>query len=459
VSSQDMLFGDEMTPALGQGGMAAASSSPKRRRRPKATATSAPDSHVLESLRAFVAPVAGDAGAVAEDPRVIALARALMTAFAAREYAGVLTKAEVLEQVRRNEPDLDERLFESRFALFIELGLLHPYLNKKHQTRFSLNPAGLVGLLVLERLGARGGIDELLHLLGRTRVLLEDGQATGAEVRRAMATSCQLLHVFSGDLRRLIDTAPLHELIGEHTQQDPQHVTDAASALNKVVTARFAGDGDMSALAYDLLRSALEYRELVTRAVERVLDQGGGSLDFSVLSPEQYLAAAIDEDLDALSAVATGLVVDPPTPWIHPGEVIDILDELTPRRRSRQRPPAPTVHPEADPLGRMAESAARERRQLRTRAESRLQGANSIDVTSFLRDAGWPSAAQVLTEFLTLAHDPDEPFAIELAEGILIDPDAQVTYLHPTRLMRTDVPAPPDLVPADTAQSAEPANR
>lgn len=453
MSSQDMLFGDDMTPDR------IVPSAPKRRRRPKSGSASEPDSHVLESLRAFVAPVAGDAGAVAEDPRVIALARALMTAFAAREYAGVLTKAEVLEQVRRSAPNLDERLFESRFALFVELGLLRPYLNKKHQTRFSLNPAGLVGLLVLERLGARGGIDELLHLLGRTRVLLEDGQATGAEVRRAMATSCQLLHVFSGDLRRLIDTAPLHELIGEHTQQDPQHVTDAASALNKVVTARFADDGDMSALAYDLLRSALEYRDLVTRAVERVLAQGGGSLDFSVLSPEQYLAAAIDEDFDALSAVATDLVVDPPTPWTHPGEVIDALDELTPRRRTRQRPPTPAVHPEADPLGRMAESVERERLQRRTRAESRLQGTDSVDVTSFLRDAGWPGAARALTEFLALANDPDEPFAIELAEGILVDPDAPVTYLHPTRLMRTDGAGPASPVTSAAAQGAEPASR
>lgn len=459
MSSQDMLFGDDMTPARNAGAANTMPPPPKRRRRSKAGVAPGSDGHVLESLRAFVAPIAGDAGAVAEDPRVIALARALTTAFAAREYAGVLTKAEVLEQIRHSDPQLDERLFESRFALFVELGLLRPYLNKKHQKRFSLNPAGLVGLLVLERLGARGGIDELLHLLGRTRVLLENGQATSAEVRRAMATSCQLLHVFSGDLRRLIDTAPLHELIGEHTQQDPQHVTDAASALNKVVTARFAGDGDMSALAYDLLRSALEYRELVTRAVERVLDQGGGSLDFSVLSPEQYLAAAIDEGLDVLSAVATGLVVDPPTPWIHPGEVIDVLDELTPRRRTRQRPPTPTVHPEADPLGRMAESAARERRQRRTRAESRLQGADGVDVTSFLRDAGWPEAARVLTEFLTLAHDPDEPFAIELAEGILIDPDAPVTYLHSTRLSRTDVTAPASATTADTAQSTEPASR
>jgi hypothetical protein len=459
VNSQDMLFDDEVTAALGPPGRAAVPTSPKRRRRPKAGPAAGPDGHVLESLRAFVAPVAGDAGAVAEDPRVIALARALMTAFASREYAGVLTKAEVLEQVRHNEPDLDERLFESRFTLFVELGLLRPYLNKKHQTRFSLNPAGLVGLLVLERLGARGGIDELLHLLGRTRALLEDGQATGAEVRGAMATSCQLLHVFSGDLRRLIDTAPLHELIGEHTQQDPQHVTEAASALNKVVTVRFADDGDMSALAYDLLRSALEYRELVTRAVERVLDQGGGSLDFSVLSPEQYLAAAIDEGLDALCAVGSDLVVDPPTPWTHSGEVIDVLDELTPRRRTRQRPPTPAVHAEADPLGRMAENAARERRQRRTRAESRLLGADSVDVTSFLRDAGWPAAARALTEFLTLAHDPDEPFAIELAEGILIDPEAPVTYLHPTRLMRTDVAPAASATAADAAQSTEPASR
>lgn len=447
--------GSGQTGAASDGGGRIAARPAGGRRRQGSKAATSEAARLLDTLRAFVAPVATDASAVSGDERVLAFARELIVAFSSRAERGSQTKAEILYALRQHSPELDERFFESRFTLFVEMGLLQPNLIKKHQVRYNLNPAGYVGLLALERLGVRGGIDELLHLLGTTRLLLENGHAARSDVLGELRTSRQLLQVFAAELARLIETAPIGELIGVHTEQDPHNVTDAASALNDVVTARFAGDHEVSSAAFDLLEAALEYRGLVMRAVERVLEQGGTTLDFSVLSPEQYLTAAIDADVTALGCVGTHLVTDPPMLWPHPGVVLEALDAVAPRRRNRQRPPEPHVPDDPDPLSRLAERSERARRQRRSRAESRLQGGDHVDLTSFLRDAGWPGAATALIELLALAHDPDEPFQVTLAEGVLIDPDAPVTYLHPAELRRTAPPCETLLVEDDTEERTD----
>ena len=59
-------------------------------------------------------------------------------------------------------------------------------------------------------------------------------------------------------------------------------------ALNRLVTDRFGRDHQLGELAFGLVEAELSYRQQVLAAVDRVLDQGGASLDFSVLTPEQY---------------------------------------------------------------------------------------------------------------------------------------------------------------------------
>jgi hypothetical protein len=89
------------------------------------------DQRLLENLRSFVAPIANDASAVVDDPRALQMARDLSEVFA--EHAGIsgLTKAEA-EQALAHRARLDRALFESRFDLFVRMGLIQPFLAKKH---------------------------------------------------------------------------------------------------------------------------------------------------------------------------------------------------------------------------------------------------------------------------------------------------------------------------------------
>ena len=271
------------------------------------------DARLLDSLRAFVAPIAKDSAALTEDPRALQMARDLSEVFA--DHAGVsgLTKAELEMALARRGP-LDRALFASRFDLFVQMGLVRPFLSKKHQSRYVLDPSGLAGLLVFERMGARGGVDEMLLLLDRTRWLIERGEADRPVVVTHLRRCRQLLAVYTATLARLVDTASIGELIDEQRHHDPAPVEQQVAALNQLVTDRFGSDHELDDLAFQLLEAELAYREQVFAAVNRVLDQGGASLDFSVLTPEQYLTAALESSVAELSAVAENLVVDPPMP-------------------------------------------------------------------------------------------------------------------------------------------------
>jgi hypothetical protein len=395
------------------------------------------DAALLDRLRSFIAPIANDASAVTEDPRALRMARDLSEVFA--DHAGLagLTKAEV-EQILARYGHHDGRLFEARFDLFVRMGLITPFLAKKHQQRYVLDPSGLAGLLVFERLGARGGVDEMLLLLDRTRWVIEHDQVNRAGLKTYLKRCRQLLSVYAAKLARLVHTASITELIGEHRNHDSAQVEKDVHTLNKLVTDRFPGDHELGDLAFRLVEAELVYRQQVFAAVDRVLDQGGVTLDFTVLSAEQYLAAALDGTLDDLAAVGTCLVVDPPQPWVDPGSLQEAIEEYRPRVRASVRPPVPTDGLEEDPIGAMRARLERSNRRRVLTTEAHLQGRQKIELTSALRALGWPKAGEHLMELLAVATDPDLPFIVELGQLLMVDADASVTYMHPVILKRAN---------------------
>ncbi|SER92721.1 hypothetical protein [Actinokineospora terrae] len=394
------------------------------------------DATLLDNIRSFVAPIARDAAAVTDDPRAVKVARDLSEVFA--DHAGLtgMTRTEV-EHAMARRGHTDRALFDSRFDLFLKMGLIKPFLEKKSQSRYVLVPSGMVGLLVFERLGTRGGVEEMMLLLDRTRWLIETGEADRTTVAKHLKRCRQMLSVYAATLSRLITTASIGELMDEHRNHDPSRVEADVHLLNSLVTDRFNSDHELGELAFQLVKAELAYRHQVLAAVDRVLDQGGASLDFSVLTPEQYLSAALDGSLEELAMVAERLVVDPPGAWLDPGSVLDALDEFRPRRRVATRPPEPVGGAEVDPIAVMQEQHDRLARQRRLAIESRLANAESVELTGMLHDLGWPAAAVQLVDLLGVSADPEQPFIVRLGEELLADAEAPVTYLHPVVLYRT----------------------
>jgi len=387
-------------------------------------------SPLMRRLAAMAAPIAADAGAVIDDEEMLGVARAVCDAFSRDDAVGGLTKAEIAARIDGASPP---DLLEARLGVFLRMELLRPILDKKHQQRYVLAPAGLVGVLIVDRFSSRGGVEELLALLDRTASALERHEADAPAVAAALESCRAMFAVFANELSRLVATAPLNELLEERRFHDDSGFMSRVGDLQRLVTDQFP---QLDPAAYKLLLEAQRYIGAVEDLLARVLDEGGDARNFSLLDPEEYLEAARTATVAQLAEVAADLVFDPAMPWVDAGAVVDAVERYRPRRAVRTRPPEPPAPTGEDPVERMqARNEATSRRRA-LRAESLLGGADSKELTDSLRGSGWPGAAQTLAELLVLDGLPEQPYHVELGDALYVDAAGAVTYASPVRLRR-----------------------
>ncbi|WP_123970108.1 hypothetical protein [Streptomyces sp. TLI_185] len=400
----------------------------------------------LANWRAFMAPVAEDAGAVARHPEVAQVALAILEVFA--EHAGPhgLTRAQVLEALANHPQGWPQELVDRRLSVLTRLGFLEPYLLKAHQDRYVVRPAGLAGALAAERLAEHGGVDELILLLDRARAVFDRSNPDPGACLDYLVSCRNALRVFALDLQRQIATGTPAELMESQRQHDHQGFTLQVNELNDLVTVRFSGQWALEEAASALIEAELFYRRQVIAAAEKVLEHGGGSLNFDVLTVTEYTDAAVKGDLALLSQAGAALVADMPPVWIEPAGLLEAVEGFAPRSRVRVRPPVPETRDdeEDDPLRWAEQAQERARESRRLLADELLEGAQEADLTQALYAVGWPAAAAIITDVLALGDDPSEPYAVVVEDALLADPDASVTYMHPVRLRRTQTAGFPD---------------
>ncbi|SCF02893.1 hypothetical protein GA0070607_4607 [Micromonospora coriariae] len=161
-----------------------------------------------------------------------------------------------------------------------------------------------------------------------------------------------------------------------------------------------------------------------------------------MLTPREYEDAAIESTPELLGEVGTHLVADAPEVVIDTTAMIKVLDHYRPRPKHRFRPPEPPKGGlDPDPIAAIERAAAETRRRRRLGLEALLAGRSEADLTSAMQTS-WPAAIRILTDAMTLDADRSEPFALNIDQALLIDAEAPVTYLHPARLIRTDLALP-----------------
>ncbi|MET7927030.1 hypothetical protein ABZT43_24120 [Streptomyces sp. NPDC005349] len=391
----------------------------------------------LANWRAFMAPVAEDAGAVARHPEVARVALAILKVFAEHSGPHGLTRAEVLEALTDGPQGWPAELVERRLTVLASLGFLQPYLLKAHQDRYVVRPAGLAGALAAERLAEHGGVDELILLLDRARAVF-DRSNPDPEAALDYLVSCRnALRVFALDLQRLVATGTLVELMEAQRQHDHQGFTRQVNELNDVVTSRFSGNWALEEAASALIEAEQFYRRQVMASADKVLAQGGGSLNFDVLTVSEYTEAAIKGDVALLSEVGAALIGDAPPVWIDPAQILETVSGFAPRSSGRGRPlVVDDAEPEEEPWEWAEEAHIRVLEDRRLLADELLAGSEEVDLTPALYAAGWPGAASILTDVLALGDEPGEPYSVVLQDALLGDPAASVTYLHPLLLRK-----------------------
>ena len=262
--------------------------------------TAAVDDHAafVERLSAFVAPVASDAGVISKDPATLLVAEAVYAAFGDSDSSDGLTRAQLAAACADVVPS---RIFESRFGLFVDMGLLQRSREKRYEHRYVFNPTSGAALLVFDRLSEVGGVQEIVMLLDRIRDALQQGVADQAAVERMLIKARRELSINADHLRHLVRSRAFEQLIAErrHHQAGDQLLEDARGVV-KLAAERFPRLARAGAL---LIADALRYLAAVNEFVARLFDRAQATRDFSVLLPEQYRTAALRSPMDNLAMV------------------------------------------------------------------------------------------------------------------------------------------------------------
>jgi hypothetical protein len=369
--------------------------------------TAPPDSTTsrqLRQLRALMAPLARNRGAVIEDERLLLLAREVCNALLHEDSEEGLLRSELAGAISRELADL----FDARVDVFVELGLLQTYTPKRNQQRYVLNMAGYIGLMVAERISERGGVEELLHLLHRTAQEIAAGRATAEVVAQRLVEARRVFIGFANELRRRRETDTLRELIEYKRDHDSAQAMQEVVSLNERVADSYPALAEAGAA---LIRAAQSYVRELEAVIDRLLVEGASARDFSLLDPADYRAAAIDARFEQLADVAATLVFDVGTLPVAPAEIVDALAEYRPRTSARRRPPEPLPSTGEDPLARLEETHALRQQRVERKADLMLGSENSVEITDRLRGQEWRTAARTLAELLVSTSSPDRAIA------------------------------------------------
>jgi hypothetical protein len=383
-----------------------------------------------ERLSAFVAPVAADAGAISKDPTSLLVAEAVYAAFGDLASSEGLTRHELAAACADVVPP---QVFDSRFELFVALGMLERSRDKRYDHKYVFNPASSAALLVFERLSEVGGIHEIVMLLDRIRDALRQGSADQDSVGRMLTKVRRELSINADHLRHLVRSGAFEQLIAErrHHQAGDQLLEDAREVV-RLAAERFP---QLTRAGAMLITDALRYSASVNEFVARLFERAQATKDFSMLLPEQYRTAALTLPLTNLAEVFAQVVFDPASIVIPPEQMITTVREYQPTS-TPNRPPRPAdLPPGPDPLELVRERAATARLRRWSAMQLLLQGGAKTELSGPLR-ASWPGTVNVIVNALIAVADPLIPVTVELSDELLVDPGGPVTYFTPITIRR-----------------------
>jgi hypothetical protein len=386
-----------------------------------------------DTLKAFVAPVAKAKDAVTSDSVALRVAQAVCAAFGDSGGSNGMTRSE-LSAACSNAVSV--AAFESRFDLFVAMGLLRRYKEKPHQQRYMINPVSVTALLVYGRLEETNGVEEIMLLLDRALRDLDTGTMTREALIEQITTVRRNLSNLADHLLYLAEDRPWEELVAEQSQhRSAEALLDKANSLVRAAGERFP-DLLASGTGRRLVDEALRYFNAVNAFYSRLLAQASASRDFSMLSPEQYLTAALNRSRGELAVPLARAVFDPASMPLFAEQMVSAVEKYRPAP-SRHRPPRPPdSSSDRDPV-----TAAREREQtkrvvIEAEMELHLQGGDEADLTARIRDAGWRGAARLVTNALLADADPTIPVAVDLSDALIVDSAGSVSHVTPMTLRR-----------------------
>lgn len=384
-----------------------------------------------ETLKAFVAPVAHESDAVSKDPVALDVAEAIYEAYGDSGKDGGLTRNDLAEACRRS---VSSGVFDSRFDLFVSMGLLRRYSDKSHQMRYVLNPVSVAALLIYDRLRELGGVEEIMMLLDRTKRELISGEISRESLARRLSRVRWSLSVFADNLQRLVRDRSWEELVAERSHhRSADDLLTEAKELVAVVSSHFP---DLTGAGARLVAEALRYSSTVNDFCDRLLEQATARRDFSMLLPEQYRSAAAQCGKEELAVPFARAVFDPPRAILTAEQLVGAIEAYRPRPERRRPPRPPDMPLGEDPVKEVQRRAIAERERVEALAELQLQGGSEADLTGAISKAGWREAARIVTDTLAAHAHPCIPVKVQLSKALIVDAAGPVSHVTPMTLRR-----------------------
>lgn len=384
----------------------------------------------LQHIQPFVAPVAAKPSAVTDDPVALRIAEAIRDVFGDFGSEQGLSRAEIA-QACAAVASVDE--FDARFRVFTKLRLLESLHGKAHDQRYVFNPTSGAALLVYERLGEAGGVQEITMLLDRTHEGLLNGSLTEEQLAVKIGQARRSLANYTNHLLRLVRTRPIEELLGQRHHHAHTTSLKEAKHLVHAVAEQYPA---LRPAGTRLIREALRYTAAVHEFHDRLMQQATTRRDFSMLLPEQYVTAARRSSAAALAQVFATTVFDPPYVQITTGQILAAAagHQPPPPRQRLPRPPSRPSGPDPVETARAKTALARQRRE--AIVTLLMGGKGEADVTAALRALPWQAAVKHLVELLRAAADPNIPFVLDISREVIVDTAGPVTYASPVTAYR-----------------------
>jgi hypothetical protein len=389
-----------------------------------------------------VAPVAATSGAVSQDPVALRIAEAVRDVFGDSGSEHGLSRAEIA-QACAEVATADE--FDARFQVFAKLGLLESLRGKAYDQRYVFNPTSGAALLVYERLGEAGGVQEITMLLDRIREGLLNGSLTEDQLAARIVKARRSLANDTNHLLRLVRTRPIEELFGQRYHHAHTTSLEGAKHLVHAIAEQYPA---LRPAGTRLIQEALRYTAAVHEFYDRLMQQATTRRDFSMLLPEQYMTAALRSSTDALAQVFAATVFDPPHVQITTGQILTAAADHQPPPPRQRLPRPPAQPPGPDPVESARTKAALVRQRREATVTLLMAGKDEADVTAALRALPWQAAVKHVVDLLRAAADPAIPFILDISREVVVDPAGPVTYASPISVYR--IPDSPQDMSDDT---------
>ncbi|MEV6596172.1 hypothetical protein AB0M36_04810 [Actinoplanes sp. NPDC051346] len=378
-------------------------------------------SAVLGVYRQVFAVLAREANAMVDDAEVVRVDESILTAFADAGPAGL-----TVEQIIAACGDTPAVAVRRRFEVLRSYRAVTRVNERPHEMYYQAAFAPYVMLLFLRRLARTGGLGELHRMLSIARLAVDDAATTRDDARAHLREMTNVFRLLANPIMQLAKGGTVESL---RSQAQPMlgnsEMLDQARLYHNRAADRWP---DLLSECTELRMALGAYRDAVTTAARRLIDQAGKTRALGLLPAERWRSFARDGCVDELAAAADGLLFDAPDPYFTADDLLDAVEEGLHSDAGRTPPPRPRIDddgPIPDRAGADAEAAA-----LAVRAERLLEGRDQVGVAELLAAAGgWPAARRILSDLTAIQLRTELPYSLTWEDGLRVEATSELTWV------------------------------